>query len=131
MVQPEEDEPEEEEMGVAETYADYWPAKLKLGKKHPDPVVETASLSSVEPTDVTYKLAIPNEPTIDNGLLSALQLESITYASQAHEQLLPDGSRAGFLIGTFLQTFLKWFCQFFHFKSNQFNSISIQFNSIQ
>ncbi|XP_031633678.1 protein strawberry notch isoform X2 [Contarinia nasturtii] len=99
LVQPEEDEAEEEEMGVAETYADYWPAKLKLGKKHPDPVVETASLSSVEPTDVTYKLAIPNEPTIDSGLLSALQLESITYASQAHEQLLPDGSRAGFLIG--------------------------------
>lgn len=85
-------------MGVAETYADYWPAKLKLGKKHPDPVVETASLSSVEPSDITYSLAIPQE-CIDNGLLSALQLESITYASQAHEQLLPDGSRAGFLIG--------------------------------
>ncbi|XP_055317524.1 protein strawberry notch isoform X2 [Sitodiplosis mosellana] len=99
LVQPEEDEAEEEEMGVAETYADYWPAKLKLGKKHPDPVVETASLSSVEPADVTYKVAIPNDPTIDKGLLSALQLESITYASQAHEQLLPDGNRAGFLIG--------------------------------
>lgn len=100
-MQPEEDEAEEEEMGVAETYADYWPAKLKLGKKHPDAVVETASLSSVEPADVTYKLAIPDEPTIDKGLLSALQLESITYASQAHDQLLPDGSRAGFLIGEF------------------------------
>lgn len=74
---------------------------VKLGKKHPDPVVETASLSSVEPTDVFYKLSIPNE-TINAGLLSALQLESITYASQAHDQLLPDGSRAGFLIGTFI-----------------------------
>lgn len=92
------DEGDDEEMGVAETYADYWPAKLKIGRKHPDAVVETASLSSVEPTNVTYKLAIPME-TIDTGLLSALQLESITYASQAHEQLLPDGSRAGFLIG--------------------------------
>lgn len=71
---------------------------VKLGKKHPDPVVETASLSSVEPTDVFYKLSIPNE-TINAGLLSALQLESITYASQAHDQKLPDGSRAGFLIG--------------------------------
>lgn len=99
MVQPEEDEGEEDEMGVAETYADYWPAKLKIGKKHPDQVVETASLSSVEPADITYTLGIPNEPTIENGLLSALQLESITYASQAHEQLLPDGTRAGFLIG--------------------------------
>lgn len=94
----EEEEGEDEEMGVAETYADYWPAKLKLGKKHPDPVVETASLSSVEPADITYKMMIPPD-TINSGLLSALQLESITYASQAHEQLLPDGSRAGFLIG--------------------------------
>lgn len=98
VLQQEEEEGEDEEMGVAETYADYWPAKLKLGRKHPDPVVETASLSSVEPTDVTYKLNLPAD-TINNGSLSALQLESITYASQAHEQLLPDGSRAGFLVG--------------------------------
>lgn len=85
-------------MGVAETYADYMPSKLKLGRKHPDPVVETASLSSVAPADVWYKLSIPSE-TINTGQLSALQLESITYASQAHEHILPDGSRAGFLIG--------------------------------
>lgn len=71
---------------------------VKLGKKHPDPVVETASLSSVEPADITYKLSISTE-TVNAGVLSALQLESITYASQAHEKLLPDGSRAGFLIG--------------------------------
>ncbi|XP_058128466.1 protein strawberry notch [Anopheles coustani] len=95
---PEEEEADEEEMGVAETYAEYWPAKLKIGKKHPDPVVETASLSSVEPCDVYYQVSIPPE-TINGGLLSALQLESITYASQAHAHLLPDGTRAGFLIG--------------------------------
>ncbi|XP_018782832.1 PREDICTED: protein strawberry notch isoform X2 [Bactrocera latifrons] len=95
---PEEEEADYEEMGVAETYAEYWPAKLKLGKKHPDPVVETASLSSVEPCDVYYKLAIPLD-TINSGYLSALQLESITYASQAHDHMLPDGTRAGFLIG--------------------------------
>ncbi|XP_034947420.1 protein strawberry notch isoform X2 [Chelonus insularis] len=95
---PEEEEVDDEEMGVAETYADYMPTKLKLGRKHPDPVVETASLSSVEPTDVWYKVSIPEE-TIKSGALSALQLESITYASQQHEHLLPDGTRAGFLIG--------------------------------
>lgn len=95
---PEEEEAEDEELGVAETYAEYWPSKLKIGKKHPDPVVETASLSSVEPSNVYYKLSIPPE-TINGGLLSALQLESITYASQAHDHLLPDGSRAGFLVG--------------------------------
>lgn len=60
--------------------------------------METASLSSVEPTNVYYKMSIPSE-TINSGMLSALQLESITYAAQAHEHTLPDGSRAGFLIG--------------------------------
>lgn len=71
---------------------------VKIGKKHPDQVVETASLSSVEPPEVYYKLSLPDE-TIRSGLLSALQLESIVYTSQAHDHLLPDGSRAGFLIG--------------------------------
>ncbi|KAI5630714.1 p-loop containing NTP hydrolase pore-1 domain-containing protein [Phthorimaea operculella] len=94
---PDEEEVDDEEMGVAETYADYMPTKLKLGRKHPDPVVETASLSSVEPVDVTYKTSLPDE-TINRGLLSALQLEAVVYASQAHEHMLPDGTRAGFLI---------------------------------
>ncbi|XP_068623417.1 protein strawberry notch-like isoform X2 [Battus philenor] len=93
-----EEEVDDEEMGVAETYADYMPSKLKLGRKHPDPVVETASLSSVEPVDVTYSLSLPEE-TVRGGLLSALQLEAVVYASQAHEHTLPDGTRAGFLIG--------------------------------
>ncbi|XP_015375524.1 PREDICTED: protein strawberry notch [Diuraphis noxia] len=93
-----EEENEDEDMGVAETYADYMPSKLKLGKKHPDPVVETASLSSVEPADVKYELSIPMD-TINSGSLSALQLEAITYTCQQHEHILPDGSRAGFLIG--------------------------------
>lgn len=78
---------------------------MKLGRKHPDPVVETASLSSVEPVDVTYKISLPDE-TIRSGQLSALQLEAIVYASQAHEHMLPDGSRAGFLIGKFFFRFV-------------------------
>ncbi|CAH0713438.1 unnamed protein product, partial [Brenthis ino] len=94
----EEEEVDDEEMGVAETYADYMPTKLKLGRKHPDPVVETASLSSVEPVDVTYAVCLPDD-TVRGGLLSALQLEAVVYASQAHEHMLPDGTRAGFLIG--------------------------------
>ncbi|XP_059054768.1 protein strawberry notch [Achroia grisella] len=94
----EEEEVDDEDMGVAETYADYMPLKLKLGRKHPDPVVETASLSSVEPVDVTYALGLPDS-TVRGGLLSALQLEAVVYAAQAHEHMLPDGTRAGFLIG--------------------------------
>lgn len=71
---------------------------VKIGKKHPDPVVETASLSSVEPSDIYYKLSVPSD-CIDRGMLSALQLEAITYTCQAHEHMLEDGSRAGFLVG--------------------------------
>lgn len=92
------DDKAEDQLGVAETYADYKPAKLTFGAPHPDPVVETTSLSSIEPNDITYELSIPQR-VIENGYLSALQLESILYASQAHEKMLPDGTCAGFLIG--------------------------------
>uniref|UniRef100_A0A673CEL9 Protein strawberry notch homolog 1 n=1 Tax=Sphaeramia orbicularis TaxID=375764 RepID=A0A673CEL9_9TELE len=97
----EEDEPEEEEeeeLGHAETYAEYMPLKLKIGLRHPDPVVETSSLSSVSPPEVWYRLSIPEE-VIDRGCLSALQLEAITYAAQQHETFLPNGDRAAYLIG--------------------------------
>ncbi|XP_049732069.1 protein strawberry notch homolog 2 isoform X1 [Elephas maximus indicus] len=97
----EEDEAEEEEaeeLGHTETYADYVPSKSKIGKHHPDRVVETSTLSSVPPPDVTYTLALPASAS-DSGALSALQLEAITYACQQHEVLLPSGQRAGFLIG--------------------------------
>lgn len=54
---------------------------VKVGLRHPDPVVETSSLSSVNPPDVWYRVSIPEE-VIDRGCLSALQLEAITYAAQ-------------------------------------------------
>lgn len=47
--------------------------------QHPDRVVETSTLSSVPPPDITYTLALPAS---DSGVLSALQLEAITYACQ-------------------------------------------------
>ncbi|XP_031433049.1 protein strawberry notch homolog 1 isoform X2 [Clupea harengus] len=92
------EEEEEEELGHAETYAEYMPMKLKTGLRHPDPVVETSSLSSVKPPDVWYRMIVPEE-TIDRGWLSALQLEAITYASQQHETFLPNQDRAAYLIG--------------------------------
>ncbi|XP_034481460.1 protein strawberry notch [Drosophila innubila] len=94
----EDDEVDFEEIGVADTYSSYWPSKLKGGSRHPDPVVETATLSSVELPDITYELALP-EKVKNSDRLSALQLEAVTYACQAHEQLLPSGQRAGFLLG--------------------------------
>ncbi|XP_076453245.1 protein strawberry notch homolog 1-like isoform X2 [Babylonia areolata] len=91
-------EEESEELGHAETYAEYKPRKVDLGQKHPDQVVESSSLSSVEPPNVCYTLSIPEE-VMDQGLLSALQLEAITYACQRHEVILLSGDRAGYLIG--------------------------------
>ncbi|XP_072908101.1 protein strawberry notch homolog 1 [Hemitrygon akajei] len=92
------EEEDDEELGHADTYAEYMPMKLKVGLRHPDPVVETSSLSSVTPPEVWYRLTVPEE-TIDSGWLSALQLEAITYAAQQHETFLPNGDRAAFLIG--------------------------------
>ncbi|XP_034104653.1 protein strawberry notch [Drosophila albomicans] len=94
----EDDEVDFEEIGVADTYSSYWPSKLKGGSKHPDPVVETATLSSVELPDITYELGLPDKMK-NSHRLSALQLEAVTYACQAHEQMLPSGERAGFLLG--------------------------------
>uniref|UniRef100_A0A915C022 Strawberry notch AAA domain-containing protein n=1 Tax=Parascaris univalens TaxID=6257 RepID=A0A915C022_PARUN len=91
-------EDEVENVGYAETYADYRPMKLRSGLAHPDMVVETASLSSVEPPDVRYNLCIPEE-LVDTGAISAVQLEAVIYACQAHEMTLPGGERFGYLIG--------------------------------
>ncbi|XP_048415745.1 protein strawberry notch homolog 2-like isoform X3 [Stegostoma tigrinum] len=100
--QPEEeedaDDEETEELGHAETYAEYVPSKSKIGNSHPDKVVETSTLSSVPPPNIRYTLCLP-EATISNGSLSALQLEAIVYACQQHEILLENNHRAGFLIG--------------------------------
>ncbi|XP_029002127.1 protein strawberry notch homolog 2 isoform X2 [Betta splendens] len=92
------EEEETEELGHVDTYAEYRPSKSKIGISHPDIVVETNTLSSVPPPDVTYTLSIP-ESTIKSGLLSALQLEAIIYACQQHEVILQNNQRAGFLIG--------------------------------
>ncbi|XP_013123200.1 si:ch73-63e15.2 isoform X2 [Oreochromis niloticus] len=92
------EEEEAEELGHVDTYAEYKPSKSTIGISHPDIVVETNTLSSVPPPDITYTLSIP-ESTIKNGLLSALQLEAIIYACQQHEVILQNKQRAGFLIG--------------------------------
>ncbi|XP_029938369.1 strawberry notch homolog 2b isoform X4 [Salarias fasciatus] len=92
------EEEETEELGHVDTYAEYRPSKSTIGINHPDIVVETNTLSSVPPPDITYTLSIP-ESTINSGLLSALQLEAIIYACQQHEVILQNNQRAGFLIG--------------------------------
>ncbi|CAK9271564.1 unnamed protein product [Sphagnum jensenii] len=92
-------EQEEDEGGTAgETFTDYRPSKLSMGPPHPDPIVETASLSAVQPPEPTYKLQIA-EQMEELGSLSCLQLETIVYACQRHMQLLSDHTRAGFFLG--------------------------------
>ncbi|XP_027062492.2 protein FORGETTER 1 isoform X1 [Coffea arabica] len=92
-------EREEDEGGmVGETFTDYRPPKLSIGPPHPDPVVETSSLSAVQPPEPTYDLTIKDD--LENSkALSCLQIETLVYACQRHLQHLPSGSRAGFFVG--------------------------------
>jgi hypothetical protein len=52
---------------------------MQIGCPHPDPVVESASLSAVKPTMPAVDLRLPSE-IIDQGLLSSLQLEAVVLA---------------------------------------------------
>ncbi|KAB2636953.1 protein strawberry notch [Pyrus ussuriensis x Pyrus communis] len=92
-------EREEDEGGMAgETFMDYRPPKLSIGPPHPDPVVETSSLSAVQPPEPTYDLKIKDD--LENKkALSCLQIETLVYACQRHLQHLPSGERAGFFVG--------------------------------
>ncbi|KAB1212844.1 hypothetical protein CJ030_MR5G010144 [Morella rubra] len=92
-------EREEDEGGmVGETFTDYRPPKLSIGPPHPDPIVETSSLSAVQPPEPTYDLKIKDELESSNAL-SCLQIETLVYACQRHLHHLPNGARAGFFVG--------------------------------
>ncbi|PHU04117.1 Protein strawberry notch [Capsicum chinense] len=92
-------EREEDEGGmVGETFMDYRPPKLSIGPPHPDPIVETSSLSAVQPPEPTYDLTIKEDLEISQAL-SCLQIETLVYACQRHLQFLPNGTRAGFFVG--------------------------------
>ncbi|XP_057949637.1 protein FORGETTER 1 [Malania oleifera] len=91
-------EREEDEGVVGETFTDYRPPKLSLGPPHPDPIVETSSLSAVQPPEPTYNLKIKDDLE-NSGALSCLQIETLVYACQRHLQHLQNSARAGFFIG--------------------------------
>eukprot|EP00268_Persea_americana_P026498 TRINITY_DN2591_c1_g1_i1.p1 TRINITY_DN2591_c1_g1~~TRINITY_DN2591_c1_g1_i1.p1 ORF type:complete len:1271 (-),score=272.64 TRINITY_DN2591_c1_g1_i1:376-4122(-) len=91
-------EREEDEGGTVETFTDYRPLKVSIGPPHPDAVVETSSLSAVQPPEPTYDLKIKDDLERSKAL-SCLQIETIVYACQRHLQYLPNGTRAGFFIG--------------------------------
>ncbi|GAU91147.1 hypothetical protein RvY_03461-2 [Ramazzottius varieornatus] len=89
---------EEDGYVQGDTFMEYKPAKLKIGLPHPDHIVETTSLRSIQPPDIRYDVKLTKR-IIEEGLLSNLQLEAVTYACQQHESYLGEGTRAGFLIG--------------------------------
>uniref|UniRef100_A0A673JT66 Protein strawberry notch homolog 2 n=1 Tax=Sinocyclocheilus rhinocerous TaxID=307959 RepID=A0A673JT66_9TELE len=93
QTQPEEEEEveveETEELGHVDTYADYRPSKSKIGISHPDRVVETNTLSSVPPPDITYTLSIPE---------TTMNFAKRSYSSKSQHRLV-NNQRAGFLIG--------------------------------
>ena len=82
-------------------FEDYEPLWLKgIGKKHPDPVVENASLSAVKFPNRLMTLSRDISPdVVKEGKLSNLQLEAVAYANMCFGKNLEDGSRRGFFIG--------------------------------
>lgn len=73
-------------------------AKVKGSKPHPSKLVESTAMAAVEPPDVSYRPDIP-EQIVKDGVLSDAQLEQVIYSGQAHQKMLPDGSRVGHFTG--------------------------------
>jgi hypothetical protein len=80
----------DEDVGMAyvdvhsSTFMDYRPTRLahvKCLKAHTDAVTETGTLAATPLPALTYKIHLP-KPTILEGKLSSLQLETIMYACQ-------------------------------------------------
>ena len=74
------------------------PLRLKNAQPHPAKVSESAAMSAIEPPVITYKPNIPQN-IVENGVLSDVQLEAISYAGQSHSQTLPNGNTRGFFLG--------------------------------
>ena len=82
------------------TFEQYVPQKLKVKgvKQHPTKLVESTAMATVEPPDPTYSPML-DKSTVEKGAVSDAQLESVVYAGQAHEHILPNGERQGYMIG--------------------------------
>lgn len=82
-------------------YEGYRPERLNISdaKRHPTPLVQSAAMAAVTPLEPTYKPFLPVS-AIKNGAISDIQLESVVYAGQAHNEMLPgDQVRKGYFIG--------------------------------
>lgn len=89
------------EMPQPQTFNNYIPKRVTEGFSHPDPIIESYSLSQVDPPEIKIKLKLVEKrpEVIEKGLISNLQLESVYYATQAHEQTIDGKYCKGFFIG--------------------------------
>jgi hypothetical protein len=81
------------------SYAVYKPSVTIPGAKpHAAELVESAAMASVQAPPTTYKPSLP-DAVVTEGKLSDAQLEQVVRAGQAHSEILPDKTRAGYFIG--------------------------------
>ncbi len=77
----------------------YIPVEIFPGAKdHPATLVESAAMAAVPSPAITYTPEI-SKNVINDGGLSAAQIEAVARAGQAHKNLLPNGDRMGFMVG--------------------------------
>ncbi|GFH20548.1 uncharacterized protein HaLaN_17689 [Haematococcus lacustris] len=84
-------------MDHANVYTQYRPSKLTEGRDHPDPIVESQSLSGTSPPDPDYAHHLGRE--VAEGRISNAQLETVVYACMRFKRFLPSGERCGFFLG--------------------------------
>ena len=84
---------------VFASYSAEWIERLGVAAKpHPDPLVETTSLAAMSAPRPNFPIG-ESLGAVCDGRISAPQLETCLLACQRHQSFLPDGRRAGFLLG--------------------------------
>lgn len=68
------------------------------GPPHPGSVMEATALANVEAPPNDYPILETLGEQVKKGKLSSMQIEGIAYACMRHQQFLPNGMRAGFLV---------------------------------
>ncbi|KAK9862957.1 hypothetical protein WJX84_010635 [Apatococcus fuscideae] len=91
------DSPQEPMENDEPVYIQYRAKKITGAKEHPDAIVETGSLGSVEPPNPTYDHHL--QDIVDAGLISDAQLETVVYANMRFCTEIAPGVKSGFFLG--------------------------------
>ena len=87
-----------EDLSDENTFNKYHNFSIENCIPHPDPLVESSSLASVDFPVISYQPFFPIE-MLAKGCLSSPQMETIIYACQKHDMFLQTGERRGFFLG--------------------------------